>query len=225
MRTNLIIVQTFPWAIYSKDFVNALARLLNMYGKTFKIDTKDRLAMFLAHVKAEIDVRHGRAIMRENMNYTPSRLRQVFRTMRLHPKWAEAYGRTKFHKANQKMIANIVYANRLGNRGIMSGDGWHYRGTGVLQSTGRETIKKDTETILERTGINFFDMNDEVWEQVMDTYTYGILLGMAHWYRTKMYKMDFEKTIDTINYYTDSRQKRRRIYREIKSNLRTQKWA
>jgi hypothetical protein len=62
-------------------------------------------------------------------------------------------------------------------------------------------------------------MNDEVFSLVMDTYTYGILLGMAHWYRTKMYKMDFEKTIDAINYYTDSREKRRKLYRQIKSRL------
>ena len=55
MKTNKIIVEFFPQKKYGKRFVNEMARLLNNYGKLFKIDTQKRLAMFIAHVKAEVD--------------------------------------------------------------------------------------------------------------------------------------------------------------------------
>ena len=41
--------------------------------------------------------------------------------------------------ANQRMIANIAYAGRNGNGNIESGDGWRFRGKGIIQVTGRET--------------------------------------------------------------------------------------
>ncbi|WP_395043401.1 glycoside hydrolase family 19 protein [Flavobacterium sp.] len=58
------------------------------------------------------------------------------------------YGRTSAHKANQEKLANIVYGGiwgklNLGNTQI--GDGWRFRGRGLIQLTGRanyEVYKK-----------------------------------------------------------------------------------
>ena len=56
---------------------------------------------------------------------------------RITPAEAEKYGRTDSHRADQKMIGNIIYANRNGNGDVKSGDGYKYRGRGLIQITGR----------------------------------------------------------------------------------------
>ena len=206
---------------YDKDFVNELARLLIQYGDTFRITRKPKkFLMFLAHVKAEVDVRNGKVLMRENMAYSCKRAREI-------PGWSRRLGRFKesdWCKPNgwvrKKMLANIVYANRkdLGNRGVKSGDGWRYRGAGVLQSTGRRTIREDLETITKITGIVTLDPDTgEAFDGFLDSYTGGVLLGMANWINSAMYRA---KTMDQstriINRYTDSYGKRRRLYARAK---------
>ncbi len=55
---------------------------------------------------------------------------------RLTMEIAEAYAR------QPEKIANRVYADRMGNGSEASGDGWKYRGRGLIQLTGKENYQK-----------------------------------------------------------------------------------
>ncbi|UFH59854.1 hypothetical protein [Sulfurovum mangrovi] len=189
-----------------------------MYAITFKIDTPIRRVRFLAQAVAETGVMsNGEVRVRENLNYSADALKRLSRYFRNHPQQAKRYGRTKEHLSNQRMIANIWYADinrpihlRLGN--TKEGDGWLYRGAGLFQSTGRENITKDLRHIEKMTGIRLIDDNGDVYEGVLSNYTLSIMLGMAHWHRTGMYKLESTNTItNKINPGLPDSKKRERL--------------
>ena len=102
----------------------------------FGINTRRRLTHFLSQAAHESG---GFTRKRENLNYVPAAILSTFNTPKLKrftPAQAELHGRTAAHPANQVAIANIAYANRMGNRGQESGDGWRTRGAGWMQITG-----------------------------------------------------------------------------------------
>ncbi len=105
------------------------------------IDTPLRLAAFLANVMAET----GRlSSLVESLNYTPEGLLATFRT-RFTPEMAHRLGRTPQHPADQRGIAEIAYGGRLGNGPPGSGDGFRFRGRGLIQLTGRENYTRFAE--------------------------------------------------------------------------------
>lgn len=82
--------------------------------------------------------------MTESLNYSPAGLMATFNTIskkRFTPETAALYGRTEAHPANQQMIANVAYANRMGNGSVESGDGFRYRGRGIFQLTGTDNYR------------------------------------------------------------------------------------
>jgi putative chitinase len=103
------------------------AEPLDAAMEAFDITTVPRQAMFLAQCAHEsAQFRH----VAENLSYSSAdRLRQVFSIFRhVDP--------LPFVKQPEK-LANLVYANKLGNGTVRSGDGWRYHGRGLLQITGK----------------------------------------------------------------------------------------
>lgn len=71
----------------------------------------------------------------ENLNYSASGLLATFR------KYFTAQQAADYARQPQR-IANRAYANRMGNRSETSGDGWRYRGRGLVQITGYDNYLK-----------------------------------------------------------------------------------
>lgn len=108
------------------------------------IQTDNQLAMFIAQCAHESA---GFQKFQENLNYSTDGLRKTF------PKYfpgttSQKYGYIKnkagviVQKADQAGIANIIYANRMGNGPVSTGDGWKYRGRGVVQLTGKDNYTR-----------------------------------------------------------------------------------
>lgn len=114
--------QVFPHA--KKGIYAALEKQIEKAGCVTKIQQ----AMFLAQCGHESA---GFSVFTENLNYSDYALTQVFR------KYFDAQTAKKYAKKPEQ-IANRVYANRLGNGDEASGDGWKYRGRGIIQITGKK---------------------------------------------------------------------------------------
>ncbi|MFG0802655.1 glycoside hydrolase family 19 protein [Leclercia sp. GLN_9] len=105
--------------------------------KEFGITAVNDQAMFIAQLGHESA---GFTSLVESFNYSVDGLKKTF-GKRLTPYQCEMLGRVDGKQnAHQPQIANLVYGGRMGN--IAEGDGWKYRGRGLLQITGRENYTK-----------------------------------------------------------------------------------
>jgi putative chitinase len=110
---------------------------LNVAMVEFGIDKPVRVAAFLAQVAHE----SGELTrLVENLNYSAERLQEVFR------KYFTA-DRAREYARKPERIANYVYADRNGNGPMDSGDGWRFRGRGLLQVTGRANYQEAAEAL------------------------------------------------------------------------------
>lgn len=98
----------------------------------YNITTPNRVRAFLAQIGHESGQLSRTT---ENLNYSESGLLSVFGKY-FDQQTAKLYAR------QPEKIANQVYANRLGNGDQQSGDGWRYRGRGLIQLTGKANYEE-----------------------------------------------------------------------------------
>ena len=128
----------------SEDIVAEFVQPLNEVMDFYEINTPQRISMFLAQVGHESA---GMTARRENLNYSAQGLNKIF------PKYFIRAGRdANLYAKKPEKIANVVYANRMGNGNEASGDGYRYRGRGLIQLTGKsnyEAFASDMEMSLD----------------------------------------------------------------------------
>lgn len=112
----------------------------------FDIVTPARFGRFVAQCRVE-SANFTR--LEESLWYTTAeRIRSVF------PTRVQSLADAATLVRNPQALANRVYAGRLGNRDEASGDGFVFRGRGILQLTGRDNYA-DASVSLARPYIDF----------------------------------------------------------------------
>jgi putative chitinase len=125
MITEEIIKRVFPHA--KKEIVNALIENEDELSKQYEIDSPLKWSHFLAQTGHESG---GFTTVEENLNYRSETLAAVF------PKYFKDVDPDDYAHQPAK-IANHVYANRMGNGDEESGEGYKFRGRGLIQLTGK----------------------------------------------------------------------------------------
>jgi putative chitinase len=114
-----------PKIPYAEHWHEALSKLLPDY----EINTAPRMAAFIAQCAHESG---GFRFLSENLNYRAESLMRVF------PRYFHTMELARAYEKQPEKIANRVYASRMGNGDEASGDGYRYRGRGLIQLTGRD---------------------------------------------------------------------------------------
>jgi putative chitinase len=100
---------------------------LNETFSRFDITSNNQQAMFIGQCSHESG---NFKLLSENLNYKAATL------MKLWPKRFPTLEVANQYAGNARAIANKVYADRMGNRDEASGDGYRFRGKGLVQLTG-----------------------------------------------------------------------------------------
>lgn len=127
MITQEQLKQLLPKNPYVTHWHKALEQLFPDY----EINTPQRMAAFVAQCAHESG---GFMVLTENLNYRWQSLRKIFPKYFPTDELAQEYAS---RPNKQEAIANRIYASRMGNGPEESGDGFRYRGRGLIQLTGR----------------------------------------------------------------------------------------
>ena len=175
-----------------------------------KLNSADRLAQFFGQIRFEIG---SEAALEENLRYSESGLIATFRYFSDNPEEAERLGRTDDHPSNPEGIANTVYADRNGNGDVDSGDGWMFRGRGLLHVTGRGNYRNlaDFYRTIWEDGMDFEEAPDVLFDPV-----YAVRSALCFWLRNELHAIADEgisaaitgRITDVVNRNTDSRDER-----------------
>jgi putative chitinase len=149
-----------------------VADILTSNLERFHITNLERLAAFLAQIAHE----SGFAPVRENLMYrNPWRLKTIFpsgfKDLSIATITLKYVGRP-VAIANRAYGTNAKVPYRLGNGDEASGDGWRYRGGGVIQITGLDNFK----ALSVATGIDYIKFPDKITELEG-----GTISGMWWW--------------------------------------------
>jgi len=126
MKTRVELLKEM--GVSSQDADQYIHELEETLPKYEIASSRGRLAHFFAQIL------HESGCLRydmENLNYSVDGLLKTF------PKYFKTREQAEACARQPEKIANRIYANRMGNGSESSGDGWKYRGRGLIQLTGK----------------------------------------------------------------------------------------
>jgi putative chitinase len=140
------------------DWYESMYEALPQYA----ITSVPRVAAFIAQCAHESG---GFSTLEENLNYKAATLTRI---------WPQRYpaGIAEQFAGKPEAIANKSYGGRMGNGPEPSGDGWKFRGRGLLQLTGKDNYLNcskfmfQDETLLENPDIlldSYYAIHSACW--------------------------------------------------------------
>ncbi|WP_075214675.1 peptidoglycan-binding protein [Mongoliimonas terrestris] len=170
------------------------------------LDSETRLAFFLAQTAYETGP-HVR--LEENLTY-----RTAARILEVWPKrFADEADAAPFVR-NKEALADRVYGNRADLGNDQPGDGWRYRGRGLIQITGKANYREVGEAI----GIDLVANPDKAadpafaWDVAAGWWTVNDVNEVAD-------RGSLDKVTAIINRYTDSYEERRTTLARVRRIL------
>ena len=131
--------ETIKTLLTKANFNTQVAEILYPSMKKRYIDRNEkRAACFLATCAVESG---NFTKLVENMNYSAKRLAEVW-PKRFRGDDGKPNNLALKIANNPEAIANVVYANRMGNGPAETGDGWRFRGRGYIHLTGKDNYKR-----------------------------------------------------------------------------------
>lgn len=124
-----------PSAAGGDAWIAALAPAMEKYNIAC---SPHRIAMFIGQVAEE----SGFHPVEEDLYYSTAE--------RIHEVWPSRFptlAAARPFVGQPQKLANRVYASRLGNGNELSGDGWKFRGAGLIQLTGRTAFTSFGATV------------------------------------------------------------------------------
>ncbi|GGK50737.1 glycoside hydrolase family 19 protein [Aliivibrio fischeri] len=185
----------------------AIQPYINKYAINYNMTNPKVIAHFLSQVGHESHF----VAATESLSYSKKRMREYFGCKygkdnynrendscdlgQLRPKlWTheDDYAR------NSKKLANYVYADRMGNGNENSGDGYKFRGRGLIQITGRD---KYTAFTAYHNSKNIDDQQDFLInpELVADSLDYATSSAFYFWYKFKKINDEFSSSASVID--------------------------
>jgi len=183
----------------------------------YEIASQNQIAAWIAQTAHESA---GYVLLQENLNYSSDGLCAIwpnrFAILGPDKKPVKKDGKNQPNKfalglhRKPEMIANVVYAARMGNGPIESGDGWKYRGRGLKQLTGKTNYTKCGEGL----GIDLASKPDLLLQP-----QYAVLSAVWFWVENKCGPLadadDFVGLTKRINGGTIGLEDRTKRYRAV----------
>ena len=219
MLTREIMLQLFP---KSAAFVDIYLPFVQAMTHRRLINTPRRLAAFLAQIGHESA---GFTVLVENLNYSADGLAATWGSRFAQKNSAGQYitvmdgGRLrrlpnsdaqKLHR-RPEAIANRVYSDRLGNGDEASGEGWLYRGRGLIQVTGKTNYRQCSLGL-------FADERLLVTPQLLQQWHWAVESAGWYWNMRNINTLadgdDFEQVTRAVNGGLNGQAHRLQLYRQ-----------